>query len=81
MTRILHGIVHGRIIDSTEDFGMLDGQASAWANCSFGRTIRLTVSYTCRRGYDIIRAGGNPCTSESTVPCSALDMQSGFAAL
>ena len=27
MTRVLHGIVHGKIIEVTEDLGMLDGQA------------------------------------------------------
>jgi hypothetical protein len=27
MTKVLHGIVHGRIIEVTEDLGMLDGQA------------------------------------------------------
>ena len=27
MTKVLHGIVHGKIIEVTEDLGMLDGQA------------------------------------------------------
>jgi hypothetical protein len=27
MTRVLRGIVHGKIIELTEDLGMLDGQA------------------------------------------------------
>jgi hypothetical protein len=27
MTRVLHGIVHGKIIEVTEDLGMSDGQA------------------------------------------------------
>jgi hypothetical protein len=27
MTRVLHGVVHGKIIEVTEDLGMLDGQA------------------------------------------------------
>jgi hypothetical protein len=27
MTRVLHGIVHGKIIEVTEDLDMLDGQA------------------------------------------------------
>jgi len=27
MTKVLHGMVHGRIIEVTEDLGMLDGQA------------------------------------------------------
>ena len=27
MTKVLHGIVHGKIIEVTEDLSMLDGQA------------------------------------------------------
>jgi len=27
MTKVLHGIVHGRFIEVTEDFGLSDGQA------------------------------------------------------
>jgi hypothetical protein len=27
MTKVLHGIVHGKIIEVAEDLGMLDGQA------------------------------------------------------
>jgi len=27
MTRVLHGVVHGKIIEVSEDIGMLDGQA------------------------------------------------------
>jgi hypothetical protein len=27
MTKVLHGIVHGKTIEATEDLGMLDGQA------------------------------------------------------
>ena len=27
MTKVLHGIVHGKFIEVTEDLGMLDGQA------------------------------------------------------
>ena len=27
MTKVLHGIVHGKFIEVTEDLGLLDGQA------------------------------------------------------
>jgi hypothetical protein len=27
MTRVLHGIVHGKFIEVTEDLGLIDGQA------------------------------------------------------